>query len=253
MTQSTNPALPREPAPVTVRIDRWLTVLPPDAWPVGFPKTGAVWRRDVFAVADAWRAGEASPRQLLSAVLMWGYGPIGYGPWRAARSLEADPEGKRVAYALADLRVPELDEDVLRTAYRRLRDPKESRLPRLGPAMVTKLLYFAGYRRGGAPGSAAGAVAAGTVAAAAAVAPGAAVAGHLQPLILDSVVARRLPAEAGVRRESGWVSEEWLAYLRWAADQAHRRGVEPDEVEMAVAQGQQPAGDAPARVVADTR
>ncbi|MFF4807108.1 hypothetical protein ACFY03_02650 [Micromonospora chersina] len=207
MSQPPSPALPGEPKPVTVHIEKWRAALPPDAWPDGFPEVGSVWRRDVFTVAEAWRAGEASPRQLLSAVLMWGYGPIGYGPWRTARSLEGDPDGKRLAYALEGLRAPAPDEDALRTAYQRLRDPKESRLPRLGPAFFTKLLYFAGYRRG-APGR--------------------------QPLILDSVVRRRLPVDAGVRRESGWVSEEWLAYLGWAADQARRRGIEPDEVEMAL-------------------
>lgn len=37
-----------------------------------------------------------------------------------------------------------------------------------------------------------------------------------------------------MRRESGWVSEEWLAYLAWATEQAHGRGIEPDEVEMAL-------------------
>ncbi|MET8909175.1 hypothetical protein [Micromonospora sp. NPDC004551] len=203
MTQS----LPGEVTPITVRTALWRAALPPDAWPDGFPETGEVWRRDVFTVAEAWHAGEASPRQLLSAVLMWGYGPIGYGPWRTLRSLEGDSHGKRLAHALDGLRVPAPDEDALRTAYQRLRNPKESRLPRLGPAFFTKLLYFAGYRRG---------------------------AGGRQPLILDRIVRSRLPAEAGVRRESGWVSEEWLAYLAWAADQAHRRGIEPDEVEMAL-------------------
>lgn len=207
MSQSPSPALPGELKPVTIHPGRWRAVLPPDAWPDGFPETGEVWRREVFAVAEAWRAGEASPRQLLSAALMWGYGPIGYGPWRTARSLEGDPDGKRLAYALEGLRAAAPDEDALRTAYQRLRDPKESRLPRLGPALFTKLLYFAGYWRG--------------------------VRG-LQPLILDNQIARQLPAEAGVRRQSGWVSEEWLAYLAWAADQAHGRGVEPDEVEMAL-------------------
>ncbi|MEU9738493.1 hypothetical protein AB0E12_04760 [Micromonospora chersina] len=207
MSQPPSPALPGEPKPVTVHIEKWRAALPPDAWPDGFPEVGSVWRRDVFAVAEAWRAGEAGPRQLLSAVLMWGYGPIGYGPWRAARSLEGDPDGKRLVHALEGLRAPAPDEDDLRTAYQRLRDPKESRLPRLGPAFFTKLLYFAGYQRG---------------------------ASGRQPLILDSVVRRRLPVDAGVRRESGWVSEEWLAYLGWAADQAHRRGIEADEVEMAL-------------------
>ncbi|MGW4294252.1 8-oxoguanine DNA glycosylase OGG fold protein [Micromonospora chersina] len=207
MSQPPSPALPGEPKPVTVHIEKWRAALPPDAWPDRFPEVGPVWRRDVFTVAEAWRAGEASPRQLLSAVLMWGYGPIGYGPWRAARSLEGDPDGKRLTHTLEGLRTPALDEDALRAAYQRLRDPKESRLPRLGPTLFTKLLYFAGYRRG-APGR--------------------------QPLILDSVVRRRLPVDAGVRRESGWMSEEWLAYLGWAADQAHRQGIEPDEVEMAL-------------------
>ncbi|MET8257121.1 hypothetical protein [Micromonospora sp. NPDC005205] len=200
--------LPGERAPVTVRVDRWRAGLPPDAWPEGFPATGEVWRRDVFAVAEAYRAGSASPRQLLTAVLAWAYGPIGYGPWRAARSLDADPEGKRLAYALEEVSTPAPDEEALRTAYRRFRDPAHARLPWLGPGLFTKVLYFVGYRRG---------------------------VGGVQPLILDRVVAGQLPAEAGVGRRNGWSSEEWLAYLRWAAGQARVRGVEPDAVEVAVA------------------
>ncbi len=207
MTAATTEARPGEPAGIIVHIDRWRPALPPDAWPTGFPTTGVVWRRDVFAVAEAWRRGDATPRQLLSAVLMWGYGPIGYGPWRTARSLEGDADGVRLARALDPLRAAAPGEEVLATAYRRLRDPRESRLPRLGPAFFTKLLYFAGYRRG---------------------------AGGPQPLILDSVVARRLPPDAGVRRPSAWGAGEWLSYLRWAADQAGRRGIEPEEVEMAL-------------------
>ncbi|MEV4659388.1 hypothetical protein [Micromonospora sp. NPDC049301] len=198
-------SLPGEQAPVTVNVDRWRTGLPQDVWPDTFPSSGDVWRRDVFAVADAYRAGDASARQLLTAVLVWGYGPIGYGPWRAAKSLGGDPDGKRLAHALEEVSAAAPDEDALRTAYRRFRDP--ARLPWLGPGLFTKVLYFVGYRRG---------------------------VGGVQPLILDRVVASRLPGEAGVGRLSGWLSEEWLAYLRWAADQAQVRGVEPDAIEMAV-------------------
>ncbi|MCG5434946.1 8-oxoguanine DNA glycosylase OGG fold protein [Micromonospora foliorum] len=199
--------LPGERTPVTVNVDRWRAGLPPEAWPEGLPVTGEIWRRDVFAVAEAYRAGSASPRHLLTAVLVWAYGPIGYGPWRAARSLDADPDGKRLAYALEEVSTPTPDEEALRTAYRRFRDPDHARLPWLGPGLCTKVLYFIGYRRG---------------------------VGGVQPLILDRVVAGQLPAEAGVGRRNGWSSEEWLTYLRWAAEQARIRGVEPDAVEMAV-------------------
>ncbi|MCX5069463.1 hypothetical protein OOJ91_26810 [Micromonospora lupini] len=202
-------ALPGE-RPITVHVDRWRAGLPADAWPDGFPTSGDVWRRDVFAVADAYRGGSASARQLLAAVLIWGYGPIGYGPWRAATSLGGDPTGQRLAAALDEVSTSPSDEAVLRTAYRRFRDPGQARLPWLGPAFFTKVLYFVGYRPG---------------------------AGGVQPLILDRVVAGRLPAEAGITRRNGWSSEEWLAYLRWAADQARSRGIEPDEVELAVFQG----------------
>ncbi|MEO3770113.1 hypothetical protein [Micromonospora sp. B9E7] len=203
--------LPGERTPVTVHIDRWRAGLPPGAWPDSLPASGKLWRRDVFAVADAYRAGSVSPRQLLTAVLVWAYGPIGYGPWRAARSLDGDPDGKRLAYALEEVATPAPDEDALGTAYRRLGDPDHARLPWLGPGLFTKVLYFAGYRRG---------------------------VGGVQPLILDRVVAGHLPPEAGVGRRNGWASGEWLAYLRWAAEQARLRGVEPDAVEMAVAPDQ---------------
>ncbi|MGI5525701.1 hypothetical protein ACQEUX_32835 [Micromonospora sp. CA-259024] len=199
--------LPGEQAPITVNVGRWRAGLPPDAWPDNVPPSGDVWRRDVFAVADAYRAGSATTRQLLSAVLIWGYGPIGYGPWRAARSLGADPDGKRLAYALDEVSASVPDEDALRTAYRRFRDADHARLPWLGPGLFTKVLYFVSYRRG---------------------------MGGVQPLILDRVVASQLPAEAGVGRRGGWSSEEWLAYLRWAAERAQISGVEADAVEMAV-------------------
>ncbi|MEU7839643.1 hypothetical protein AB0B39_01605 [Micromonospora sp. NPDC049114] len=208
--QVTGDVMVSDEVPVAVRVDRWRGGLPPDAWPDSLPSTGVIWRRDAFAVAEAYRAGSASARQLLAAVLAWAYGPIGYGPWRAARSLAADPQGTRLAYALEGVSGPTPDDVALGRAYRRLRDPDQARLPWLGPGLVTKVLYFVGYRRG---------------------------VGGVQPLVLDRVVASRLPAEAGVHRPNGWSAEEWLAYLRWAAEQANSHGVEADAVEMALRRG----------------
>src|SRR5712664_1174080 len=36
--------------------------MPKDTWPEGLPETGVLWRRDVFAAADRWRAGRESVR-----------------------------------------------------------------------------------------------------------------------------------------------------------------------------------------------
>jgi hypothetical protein len=57
-------------------------------------------------------------------------------------------------------------------------------------------------------------------------------AGGVQPLILDRIVASQLPPEAGpaAGRSGGCSAEQWLAYLRWTADQAPED--EPDQVEI---------------------
>lgn len=56
----------------------------------------------------------------------------------------------------------------------------------------------------------------------------------MQPLILDSVVARALPPEVDIRRPgrrtvAQWTAAEWLTYPQWAAEQPD--GAEPDTVE----------------------
>lgn len=102
--------------------------------------------------------------------------------------------------------------DALDEAYRRFR--VTNHLLGLGPAFFTKILYFADYRRGH---------------------------GGVQPLILDRVVASRLPDAAGIANQyrTGWPPAVWLAYLVWAAEQARRPdfGGEPDQVEVALFTG----------------
>src|SRR4051812_21838380 len=89
-------ALPGETQAVELDVARWRAALPPDVWPRHFPEHGRVWRQDVFAVADRWREGRATARQLTAAVLMWHYGATSAGRRRTARTLADDPSGARI-------------------------------------------------------------------------------------------------------------------------------------------------------------
>jgi hypothetical protein len=197
-----------------VHLDRWKEIIPADAWPSRLSSSGVLWRKDVFAVAGNWLAGRENARAFLVTVCMWGTGPRGYGPARTLAALNADPDGAKLEHNLQALQATRPSEEELRTAYQRFNRASETHLYRLGPSFFTKVLYFAGYRRG---------------------------TGGLQPLILDKQVAGRLPRSAGPAhaRAWGWPSEDWIAYLRWAAQAAARPqfGGEPDAVEMALFSG----------------
>jgi len=172
-------------------------------------------RRDVFAVAEQWRAGQATMRALLVIACMWGNGSAGYGPARALKVLCADPDGVNLEHNLELVRGERPSEEDLRAAYQRFNSASPTHLRGLGPSFFTKLLYFAGYRRG---------------------------IGGVQPLILDKRVASHLPAAAGPARTRrwGWSSGHWIAYLKWAAGEAARPlfGGESDTVEMALFDGE---------------
>ena len=157
-------------------------------------------------MAARWQRDEIPTRELLTAALLWGHGRNGYGPWRTAKSLAAFDLDARLKH-LDPLRAPEPGIEALTEAYRAFNNPRVARLPLMRAPFFTKLLYFAGYRRG---------------------------VGGVQPLILDSVVGRALPPEVDIRRAVGrnsppWTSAEWLTYLQWAAAQSD--GAEPDTVE----------------------
>jgi hypothetical protein len=208
-------ALPGEDRPVPLPVTKWRAALPDDAWPPGFPKSGHVWRQDVFDVADRWRAGRATARQLLAAVLMWTYGGQSVGRRRTLRALDADPGGELIEIALAPVRGDRPTMTDLRTAYLALRTT--ARLPEVDSDTCTRLLYFAGYRRGGT---------------------------GVQPLILDDVIARRLPRDSEVSSPASRGSSlEWVRYLAWAAAQA-AEDEEPDRVEMDLAAGGARYGEA---------
>lgn len=207
-------ALPGEDRPVPVPVAKWRAALPDDAWPAGFPTSGHVWRQDVFDVAGRWRSGLATSRQLLAATLMWSYGDQSVGRRRAQRALNADPAGELLDLALRTVRGDHLTMTDLRSAYLALRTT--ARLPELDSDSCTRLLYFAGYRRGGT---------------------------GVQPLMLDEIIVRRIPRDAEVTSPASRGSSlEWVRYIAWAAAQAGEHE-EPDRVEMDLAAGGARYGD----------
>jgi hypothetical protein len=139
-------ALPGEPGPIPVDATRWAAGLPPDAWPAGFAASGKVCRNEVFALAERWRARDVSSVQLAAGVLAWGHGIRGYGPFRTGRILNRELAGERLEAALGGLRQDTVAPAVLEDCYERF--TTTAKLPGLGPAFFTKLLYFTGYRRG---------------------------------------------------------------------------------------------------------
>src|SRR3954465_14439578 len=114
-------ALPGETQAVGVDVARWRAALPEDAWPPHFPSHGSVWRQDVFAVAQRWREGRATARQLTAAALMWHYGATSSGRRRTVRTLADDPTGIRIEAVLHGLHLEQPTPGDLRKAYQAFR------------------------------------------------------------------------------------------------------------------------------------
>jgi hypothetical protein len=96
--------LPNEPGPIPVDPARWRSALPTDAWPADFGSSGQVWRQDVFAIANGWCEGTVSTVRFVTAVLAWGNGIRGYGPYRTGAVLTQSGASDRLESALAGLR-----------------------------------------------------------------------------------------------------------------------------------------------------
>lgn len=76
-------------------------------------------------------------RQLFLATMLWGYGTVGYGPWRMAHITSNIKQLDDVLFnALRAIKYGNV-----RTAFSVLHD---AHIPFLGPAYFTKYLYFAG-------------------------------------------------------------------------------------------------------------
>jgi hypothetical protein len=143
------------PGPMREVVDEWRAAgspsqqgieWPRDRWIVAFPPDAATFttlpdRLDRIAVRHACVHAADSPadaERSFLAVMAWGYGRVGYGPFRVRRVLhavsDAGPRLQAAASAAAQGHPVE--------AYSCLGDHGTARLPHLGPAFGTKFLYF---------------------------------------------------------------------------------------------------------------
>ncbi|WP_398865852.1 8-oxoguanine DNA glycosylase OGG fold protein [Streptomyces stephensoniae] len=191
---------------------RWIPLLPdPTWWPTALdecPHEGRwprVDRRAVFGIARQADTTEGR-RHLLVAALVWGTGTRAQSVNRRARIFgHSTPEDidAQLGEALDVLRAQGAAD-----AYRAFNN--EQRLPYLGPAFFTKVLYFAGHDRATVP---------------------------YRPVILDSVVVRALKANGAVDPgwpENGWTTDQYRLYADGVHEYAQARGVLPDQVEAAL-------------------
>jgi Putative 8-oxoguanine DNA glycosylase OGG-like protein len=153
---------------------------------------------------------QAEAERSFLAVMAWGYGRVGYGPFRVRRVLDAaagaDVRLQAAAGAAADGRPDD--------AYACLGDHGAARLPYLGPAFGTKFLYFCSP------------------------------AGRRPALILDRLVSRWLRENVGLAfNEARWSVSTYTRYLETMVGWAGELALAADELEVCIFSAQARLGD----------
>lgn len=184
---------------------------PVERWRSAFPQEDLFWNaipRDLDR-DDVRRMvlSELTIEQRFLVVMVWGFGRVGYGPWRAQRALAEVGASNKLETAV-DL----LHTEGALSAYRFL--GTGGRLPWLGPAFATKFLFFVSKD-----------------------------VSVQRPLILDAVVARSIQRSGGQFFNPGaWSSRIYGEYLDVLHGWADSLGCPADELErclfMAEASGQ---------------
>ena len=181
-------------------------VWPRRRWVTAFPGHGELLhalpdqldRRTVQEHCESASDSPEGAERAFLVVMAWGYGDVGYGPFRVARMLAESPDAparlQRAAKALAG--------SGALAGYEALGDYRVSRLKWLGPAFGTKFLHFCSP-----PGS-----------------PPA--------LILDRLVADWIRTNTGVSfNPVPWRSHTYRRYVDLLAEWAGELGIESDELE----------------------
>ena len=178
---------------------------PREKWISTFPEYGdtlmamphCLDRRAIrTAAATAGDADQGAGGSFIAA-MAWGYGRVGYGPFRARRALDsvADAEARLglVARTVRTEGGP--------AAYEVMSGP--ARLTGLGPAFGTKFMYFCPQKPSGPPA-----------------------------IILDRLVASWLNSNVGTAFDPvPWKPETYTRYIQLLVGWAAALGVEADEIE----------------------
>lgn len=112
---------------------RWMSRLP--SYPIFERLPNMLDREQVKGVCAGSTVSEDSAVDAFLTAMAWGYGNVGYGPWRVEQALR-DSHAKQKVYRVAAA----LDQDGPLAAYRLF--ATECRLTKIGPAFATKFLYF---------------------------------------------------------------------------------------------------------------
>jgi hypothetical protein len=191
---------PRQPAIRWPR-ERWLAAFPASSQALG-SLPNHLDRATVRASCLDAPSSPAAARHAFLVAMAWGYGTVGYGPWRTARILQESPNAPdrlaKVAQHLSSRGA--LDAYGLLGGNCRLRE--------LGPAFGTKYLYFC-------PQSAAGP----------------------QALIFDRLVAAWLAEHVDVRLNPvPWAPRTYRRYLELVSSWADALSVTCEEIEQCIFQ-----------------
>lgn len=155
-------------------------------------------RDDVTRLCRSAGDGETDALQGFIAAMVWGYGPVGYGPFRTARVLR---ENGAAASTLAEAaRRARSDGGV--AAFEWLAG---HRLHRLGVAFATKYLFFCAHGSASSP------------------AP-----------ILDRLVRGWLAGNAALPLRLDWSKQDYRTYVDTLCGWGHILGLEPADVELLV-------------------
>jgi hypothetical protein len=192
---------PQQPAIGWPRL-RWLARFP-DSADLLAALPDQLDRATVRAACSDAANSPAAAWQAFMVVMVWGYGTVGYGPWRTARVC-SDTSGARERLARV---AQQLAERGALEAYGLFAG--DCRLRWLGPAFGTKFLYFC--PQGPEP----------------------------QALIFDRLVARWLTKNTSIAFNAGpWSSTTYRRYLELLCGWAAVLGVGSDEVERCIFQAQ---------------